>query len=164
MSFTMEPHPPVPPMPDYAPGVTPPKPKKNLWVIIGVSVAAFLVLFAIFAIVSINVVAANQKAAVIKSAVESCDLTHKAGFDLGDKDRTLTIDTKGKEDLTGASLADAGCVLKALNVSDKAMSHMTSTRALDGRQTDTWEGIDAAWSYHPDSGMSMTLSIADEKK
>jgi hypothetical protein len=44
------------------------------------------------------------------------------------------------------------------------MAHMTSTRALDGRQTASWDGIDAAWSYHPDSGMNMTVSISDAKE
>jgi len=32
-----------------------------------------------------------------------------------------------------------------------------ATRALDGRQEDSWPGYTAAWSYHPDSGLRMII-------
>jgi hypothetical protein len=34
---------------------------------------------------------------------------------------------------------------------------MEQTRALDGRQQDTWGGYTASWSYHPDSGMELIV-------
>lgn len=163
MSYPMQPQPAVPPMPTYDPGMPPPAPQQKFWLIVGGSIAA-LILILVIVVSVVSGVAENKKNAVIKNAVESCGVLDKTGFKLGDSDRTLTIDSKGEDDLVGAELADAGCVLKALSITDKAMSHMSTTRAMDGRQTATWEGIDAAWSYHPDSGLDMTVSISDSKE
>ena len=34
------------------------------------------------------------------------------------------------------------------------------TRALDGMQTDSWGGMTARWTYHPDNGMNITFTDA----
>jgi hypothetical protein len=31
---------------------------------------------------------------------------------------------------------------------------MMETRALDGRQEETWSGYAVSWSYHPDDGFN----------
>lgn len=154
----------VPPMPAYAPGTPAPAPKskKSLWIILGACAAAVVLLIVIAAAVS-GAAESAKRAAVIKDAVEKCGVLNTTGFNLGDKDTTLTIDTKGTKDATGADLMDAGCVLKNLNITDKAMAHMVGTRAIDGRQTETWNGVEAAWTFHPDTGMNMTLSLVDQK-
>ncbi|WP_269142641.1 hypothetical protein [Georgenia yuyongxinii] len=36
---------------------------------------------------------------------------------------------------------------------------MTSTRALDGRQTAEWDGVVATWSFHPDDGLDVILEL-----
>jgi hypothetical protein len=69
----------------------------------------------------------------------------------------LLFDTKGKEDITGDRLEDVVCVLSKLGIPKSVTAHMDATRALDGQQTDEWDGIKARWSYHPDSGMRLTL-------
>ena len=76
---------------------------------------------------------------------------------LADGGRTLIFDTKGSDDAAGHSMTDVACVLRLLLTPQSVISHMDSTRALDGQQTDSWEGINARWSYHPGSGLNMTL-------
>ena len=53
------------------------------------------------------------------------------------------------------------CGLDALDVPVSKKNLITSTRALDGRQTGSWDGFTATWSYHPDSGLN--LKIEDDK-
>jgi len=40
---------------------------------------------------------------------------------------------------------------------------MERTRALDGTQSDTWDGLQASWSYHPDSGINLLIEKAENK-
>lgn len=49
------------------------------------------------------------------------------------------------------------CVLKRLGVSSAALEHVASTRALDGQQTEEWDGFKARWTFHPDDGLQMTV-------
>ena len=37
------------------------------------------------------------------------------------------------------------------------VSHIDSTRALDGQQVDEWDGISARWTFHPESGLHLVL-------
>lgn len=73
---------------------------------------------------------------------------------------TLILDTKGKEDSDGLSTEDVACVLNSLDVPDAVLQHIDTTRALDGQQTDSWSGVDARWTYHPDDGLDITLRIS----
>jgi len=70
---------------------------------------------------------------------------------------SITFDTKGEEDADGDSLFSAFCVLKALVSPDYIFDSVMSTRALDGRTEESWGTFRASWSYHPDSGMDMTI-------
>ena len=98
------------------------------------------------------------KDARIQDAYSSCNLGSKTGANLGDGGATLTLDGKGEEDSTGLALTDLVCPLVALKTPDSVISNMDSTRALDGTQTATWDGIKATWRYHPDSGMEVVLT------
>lgn len=93
----------------------------------------------------------------IESAVESCGLQGSPGFRVGDGGNTLSIDSKGEEDASGADITDVVCILVALDVSDAVISRLESTRALDGRQEGSWEGYTATWGYHPDSGLDLVI-------
>jgi len=93
----------------------------------------------------------------IESAVESCGLQGTPGFRVGDSGNTLSIDSKGKDDASGADITDVICILVALDVSDAVISRLESTRALDGRQEGSWEGYTATWGYHPDSGLDLVI-------
>ena len=48
-------------------------------------------------------------------------------------------------------------VLTELEVPCYVTSHIDSTRALDGQQTDEWDGISARWTFHPESGLHLVL-------
>ncbi len=76
---------------------------------------------------------------------------------VADRGRTLIFDTKGSNDGTGHAMSDVACVLNLLLIPQAVVTHIDSTRALDGQQTDTWEGINARWTYHPNTGLTLTL-------
>lgn len=70
-----------------------------------------------------------------------------------DEGTTLIV---GGGDPYGATQAGF-CVLKELDAPQGTVSLVESTTALMGRQTDEWDGYEATWSYHPDSGLDMTI-------
>ena len=91
-------------------------------------------------------------------AVRSCGMgPNSYGISLGDNDRSLTLDGRGADDSQGAAIETIACVLGALETPDSTLSLIDSTRALDGRQSATWNGYSASWSYHPDSGLNIVL-------
>lgn len=63
---------------------------------------------------------------------------------------TLTI----ASDYTGEGTR---CVLADLDTPQRVIDHFDYTRAIDGQQTDQWPGYEARWTYHPDSGIDMTI-------
>lgn len=97
----------------------------------------------------------------LRAAVQTCDLTASAYADLGDDDRTLTLDGAGAEDTGGLTIVQIACVLAALHVTQAVASHMDATRALDGMQSDEWPGYTARWTYHPDAGFDVTVQDGD---
>jgi len=85
------------------------------------------------------------------------------GLTLGDDDTTLTIDMKGKEDYSGASYETEQCILRYFSAPSSVMSHIGQTTSMDGRQTESWDGITIAWSYHPDRGADMVIKLDEPK-
>lgn len=51
----------------------------------------------------------------------------------------------------------AFCALFALQAPDYIFDLIGTTRAIDGRQSETWGDFRAAWTYHPDSGLNLTI-------
>ena len=89
----------------------------------------------------------------------------------GDGGQTLVLDGMSADEAVGekidpskVTVAQEACVLHALQVPDAVVSHIDSTRALDGQQTDQWTSSDqtvkARWTYHPKSGLDLTLTTA----
>ena len=78
--------------------------------------------------------------------------------ELSDEGRTLYLDMEG-EDLGSGTLtwSQVQCYLTELGAPDYVLRHMESTRALDGRQSDTWGDFDASWTYHPDDGLDVLI-------
>lgn len=95
-----------------------------------------------------------------QSAAEDCNAVQTSGISVGDKGPSITIDTKGEDDSSGASLDDASCILSALSIPDSVISQIDDTSAMDGRQSASWDGVDASWTSHPDSGMKLILAKA----
>ncbi|MEV4689436.1 hypothetical protein [Microbacterium sp. LWH3-1.2] len=94
----------------------------------------------------------------LADAVDDCGST---GMELGDEDRTLVIDVKGEDDLGGATYEQQACILAALDVPASVDSHIGQTTSMDGRQTESWDGITIEWSYHPDRGSDMVITLDD---
>ncbi len=106
---------------------------------------------------------------VLAEAVTGCYLDAQEGVELVDGDRSLLIDTAGQDQIidaliagttaTGATLEDLGCVLGQTGAPQAVIAEMNATRALDGRRTGSWDDITASWSYHPDTGMDLVLTV-----
>ncbi|MBX6751589.1 MAG: hypothetical protein IRY85_18345 [Micromonosporaceae bacterium] len=78
--------------------------------------------------------------------------------DLSDGGRTLYLDMKGEDFGSGTlTWSQVQCYLTALQAPEYVLRHMQSTRALDGRQSDTWGNFDASWTYHPDHGLDVLI-------
>jgi len=88
-----------------------------------------------------------------------CDLAGK-GTTIADKGKTLIVDSSGEEDYTGISYTSVTCIFNAISMPTAVQAHVGDTRALDGRQEDSWDGFTASWTYHPDEGMDMIVRVA----
>lgn len=89
-------------------------------------------------------------------AKQACD-PGGLGTRVADGNRTLIVNGVGGEDTTGVTIETEACILRELGVTSAVTQHMDSTRALDGRQTDSWDGYKAAWTYHPDDGLDVVI-------
>src|SRR5690606_9441126 len=95
----------------------------------------------------------------VHSALEAASKACDAGR-IGDDGRSLVLDTAGQERGSGdLTLTDTLCVLEELDVPDVVLDKMGATRSLDGRQEDSWGGIEASWAYHPDDGLDVILEL-----
>ena len=90
-------------------------------------------------------------------AAEACELAPV--LVVADKGKTLTLTTAGKSGKSASytDIEDVACVLTELEVPSYVTSHIDSTRALDGQQTDEWDGISARWTFHPEDGLHLVL-------
>ncbi len=136
------------PLPD--PSRTRPS-RKGRAVVLG-AVAAVVALGAV-----LTVLAVRGGETALARAHEACLPDGGVGIRLADDDRTLLLDTQGEDDLVGADYADLACLLLELDVPDRVVAQIDSTRALDGRQSDTWDRFTATWSYHPGSGLDLLV-------
>lgn len=90
----------------------------------------------------------------LRAAYESCGQVGE----ISDGDRTLFLDLRGND----AGSGDLGetqliCVLTQLHTPDFVVREMDTTRALDGRQSDSWGDFTASWTYHPDHGLDVLI-------
>ena len=96
----------------------------------------------------------------IEVALDRCGLAGEPGAAVGDEGQSLTLDTSGEEDLGGISYTNLECMISALDIPDAIESRILATRALDGVQDATYDEVSLSWSYHPDSGMTLIVSLA----
>lgn len=106
--------------------------------------------------------AAAAAAAVDTRLADAVDECGSTGMELGDEDQTLVIDVKGDEDARGATYQQQECVLAELDVPASVNSHIGQTTSMDGRQTESWDGITIEWSYHPDRGSDMVITLDED--
>lgn len=91
----------------------------------------------------------------IALAMEQCGLGAEPGAQVGDGGSSVTLDTRGEDELFGLSWTQFDCMVSALEVPDAIQSRIMATRALDGVQTGTYDDMALSWSYHPDSGATL---------
>ena len=101
----------------------------------------------------------DLSAGSFEGALESCGLEDDMNSRIGDGGTTLDLDHQGADDVLGIDTADLHCVLRELEAPASVVSQMDQTRALDGRQTSEWDGIEASWGYHPDTGLDVLLTL-----
>ncbi|MCC2033049.1 hypothetical protein [Microbacterium allomyrinae] len=150
--------------PAVAPEPVAPAPasKTPLWIglaAVGGLIVGIMGTLAVSGIVS-SVSSATAQAEVdtrLEDAVDRCKASD--GTELGDKNQTLVIDVQGNEDATGASYADQACILEFLDMPASVESHINQTTSMDGRQSESWDGLTIEWSYHPDRGSDMVIMI-----
>lgn len=116
-----------------------------------------LVALATTALLALTLTGCSTGPSKLETVFKDCSLS--SGSNLGDEGKTLSIDTMGEEDWSGASYEDLMCVLdnQKLGVPDYITQAVLNTRAIDGRQSDEFDGISMSWSYHPDNGMDITF-------
>lgn len=98
--------------------------------------------------------AAAVPATAFAQAGGACSVV--AGYDVEDAGRTVVMTVGGAYMNTDTM----NCVFDRLGVPAAVRSHVATTRALDGQQTDSWPGYTARWTYHPDNGLQMTIRAA----
>jgi hypothetical protein len=92
--------------------------------------------------------------AAFRTVQSTCDLA--AGYDIEDEGQTLELQS-GPLYLSSDQL---NCVFTSLDMPEALLQHVNSTRAIDGQQTDSWDGYTARWTYYPDAGLQMTIRMA----
>lgn len=101
--------------------------------------------------------AAAEGPTILVQAVDSCGLgSSSSGIDVGDDGYSLDLDN---EPSGGLATVDLVCILDELGISDAVISRMESTRALDGTQTAEQDGLTLSWTYHPDDGLDVIISL-----
>ncbi|MGD9955889.1 MAG: hypothetical protein AB7I38_14530 [Dehalococcoidia bacterium] len=126
--------------------------RRPLWVILGA--IAVVVVIGIVLLLVRN----GSKDTQLSTVAQQCAGPGSEGVTLGDNGHTLTIDTKGEDDSTGADLVTVACAAVILKMPDSVTSDIDATRALDGRQQASWENYTAAWRYHPNSGLEIIFT------
>src|SRR5437867_2553958 len=81
---------------------------------------------------------------------------HVAG-NLSDRNKTLSLDTQGQEEISGDTYDEVICVFNKLKVPSYIRQQVSNTRALDGMQHAHWRSYKASWTYHPDEGLNMVI-------
>jgi hypothetical protein len=110
--------------------------------------------------------ACSGAASILPAANEHCEeeVSLYVGS-LHDDGRSLSVRGYGQDDessLQSASIASTLCVLDALDAPSSVLSRMETTRALDGTQEATADGMVYRWSYHPNSGMNFIVELQED--
>jgi hypothetical protein len=80
---------------------------------------------------------------------------------LADMGRTLLVDTNptDSEYIADGSRGRLTCVLGQLKTPQSIESRIERTTAMQGVQEDSHDGIAYSWTYHPDNGNEMIISL-----
>lgn len=94
----------------------------------------------------------------LQAAKDGCARA-ESGVEITDGGSTMLFDGRGTEDFFGAPFEALACIQEKLKMPAAVVAHIGATRALDGRQQDSWDGFTASWSYHPDNGTDLIIQV-----
>ncbi|MGC0252361.1 hypothetical protein [Pseudactinotalea sp. Z1748] len=100
----------------------------------------------------------NARPGPLATAYEKCGYEDELGVRLADGGATLLLQTVGEENSIGIDYVGLLCVYGALDMPARITTQIGSTRALDGRVSDSWDRFAATWSYHPNSGLDLMIT------
>lgn len=92
---------------------------------------------------------------LFQKAYSSCG--SPSGVSVSDEGKTISVDTIGEEEYSGASYGDLVCIIDAVGTPSYINDGIMSVRAMDGRQTQEFDEIIVSYSYHPDHGMDIVF-------
>lgn len=147
----------VPSPEPLAPAVVP---KSRTGLIVGLAVGGVVLLGIIAAGVWILVGNRNSASSHLADAMTACKAPGMTAFEFRDDGNTLILDGEGDEDPNGAPIERIACVLAALDTPASVTQRMDQTRALDGMQDATVDGLHYSWTYHPDNGLDIIIETA----
>jgi hypothetical protein len=94
----------------------------------------------------------------LRTAFDACRAEDsKNTMQLDDDGATIVVDTGSKY----GSIAGVTCVWSHLNTPSSVTAKVASTTAMQGQQSATQDGIGYSWSYHPDNGLNMVITLSD---
>jgi len=123
--------------------------KKTLLIVGGTAVAAIAIAG------SLVVLTAPSK---LQEASETCSSSSKAYFSVDDDGQGMFIDGGGEEG-PGARQSAIFCTLDALEIPESVTSRIYNTNSSMGQQEASWDDIVALWTYHPDRGLDISLTL-----
>ncbi|MDO5700791.1 MAG: hypothetical protein Q4P36_04880 [Bowdeniella nasicola] len=128
---------------------------RRIWIAVGV-VGLLAVLFA-FAARDNSTPETKGTGDYFGTVLDACEIPRDSmGASILDGGTALALHSEG-EKTPGLSIAEVGCALAATKIPESTIHRMSETRAIDGRQSDSWDGFEAEWSYHPDLGLSILI-------
>lgn len=150
--------------------VAPTPPSKKLWVLPTITGVVGLILGGAFVAggtalaTSINEASAAAKVSTLfEDTLVRCTVTDAANAQIADEGKTLTVNSKGEDDVEGLPYDDLDCILDGLGATAAVMSHFQQTTSMDGRQTEEWDDLELSWSYHPDRGADFVVTLDSDE-
>lgn len=137
-----------------------PKDKRAVrFALVGLAVGIFVGFCCNYAVTGVQDLIRTANTTVITAAVDECKLNDKDGVTVSDSGKRLTIDTKGKDDESGATGPNAVCLVQTLQVPEDVLQKLDSTEAGSERQTTEWDKRELSWEFTDNSGINIEYVI-----
>ncbi|GAA2155701.1 MULTISPECIES: FAD-dependent oxidoreductase [Glycomyces] len=150
--------PPLAPVPPQGP--PPAKPGRSARLVVGTVAGAALFLAGLGVGIAIGDDPGGDDGSSDLEAVKEECAAGSSDIRVGDGGETLTIDRMGAAESPGATFTQFDCIVEELGIPDSVLDRIENTRALDGYQDASFAEYAASWTYHPDDGLNMTITVA----
>lgn len=100
----------------------------------------------------------TEPAASIEDAAARCGIDGSEGVELNTDGSSLSIDTKGPRESSGADITAVKCVLTTLEVPQDIQSMMKLTTSTAEPRNASWDGRDFSWNYDPETHFRLTIN------